>query len=571
MVVLPEGTGSSGGPPRRGRGGVLFLAAVGVLVGGLIFGSLTTPEPAAIEETSSSTTTAPLEKPVDLENFTIEQIAVGEPLAWSKETAFGGSYLNSVVEHRGWTYLFGSTYSWWEGKGGALDAWRSDDGVTWESLGRVIDEPHQILSVVATERGLMGLEVGQAGQPTRLWLSDDGIGWTSNDLPAVDTDPHVTAWPMAVGATDRLVVVAVSAQYDPSRLFEERLAEQLGSTVDLSDMGVDWDLSSNGVRFTVWGPLGFPLYEATATEIGMSDEEIERIRTGMTPESTVRLLANSDDTGWQVADIDAEWIESITAAPDGALVVLGHGAYGPRTWRSYDGLRWEETGPADGPSQVTPWGDRLIGVADNGRPETMVSVDGETWEGTHLVDHFPLGLGWWPSVLAAGSGGVALTVEAWLESPTIVEPLEPTTVERDGHTFTIDPEKGEIRLDREKDTPLIWRQYSDWLVADLSGPSLTLMDPDTGDALATFGLDELREIEETYWSVGPGTDPHRHVAFAFSPDAERWTIQDITADLGESARISNLEVTEDLVIAVVVTYDGLRGEPGFEIWTAPIP
>ena len=568
VVVLPEGTGSGGGPPRRGRGGILFLAAVGVLVGGLIFGSLTTPEPAAIEETSSSTTTAPLEKPVDLENFTIDQIAVGVPLEWTKATEVAESYVHALVEHQGWVYLFGSYQSLWDGDGQGLRAWRSLDGAGWESLGQVIGPPHLIVNVSSTAQGLLALEAGRSGDPARVWLSEDGILWTPSDLPIAESGYQVITWPMAAGATDRLLVVAASDQFDIGRLFEERLSELTGSPLDLSKLGVNWDLLPDDIRFTIWGPLGIMIYQATGTELGLTEEERERIRTGMTPEATVRVLSNWDDTGWQDGTIEVSWIDSINPAPDGALVVLGYGSYGPRTWSSHDGLTWEETGPPEGPYQITPWGDRLIGVADNGRPETMVSADGENWEATGLVDHFPLGLGWGPNHLSAGAGGIALTVEAWLGSPAFSGSTQPLEMARNGHVFTFDLNNAVIRLD-EADTSLTWSQSSPWIEGDLFARTITLLDPETGEAMATFELDELTELEQRYWS--PIREPQHHVAFVFSPDGSNWTIQDTSSVFGETAWISDLEVTESRVIAVVANGDGYPEASGFEIWTAAIP
>ncbi|HEX9865618.1 MAG TPA: hypothetical protein VGC03_11675, partial [Acidimicrobiia bacterium] len=182
--------------------------------------------------------------------------------------------------------------------------------------------------------------------------------------------------------------------------------------------------------------------------------------------------------------------------------------------------------------------------------------------------HFPLGLGWGPNHLTAGPGGIALTVEAWLGSPAFSESPEPLELARNGHVFTFDLNNAVIRLD-EADTSLTWRQSSPWVEGDLFAGTITLLDPETGEAMATFELDELTELELGYWSSN--REPQHHVAFVFSPDGSNWTIQDTRSDFGEPAWISDLEITENRVIAVVAGGDGYPEAPGFEIWTAPIP
>jgi hypothetical protein len=140
-------------------------------------------------------------------------------------------------------------------------------------------------------------------------------------------------------------------------------------------------------------------------------------------------------------------------------------------------------------------------------------------------------------------------------------------------TLTLNYETSAVTL-TSGSTTHTWQMWSltaqDGIEADLATETVTFSTGDHGAIEATFGFDELIEAETGFWSHSEGD--RRHMAFAFSPDGESWTIQDVGSVFSEDAFVTGSEVTGDSVVAVVVRSDQLFGSlPGFEVWSAPIP
>jgi hypothetical protein len=351
-VVLPDGNLSSRGGPRRSRAGVLALGATGVLVGGLTLGSLTAPDPEAIApSTTSATTTTMLERPVDIKDFTVDQIAIGEPFDWKRAASFPANWAaHALIEHDGRFYVFAGLRDWWGPTTRGLVAWRSDHGTAWEELGQVIDVDHRITRVVSTDRGLIALE---SGRPARLWMSADGVEWEPIDLPNAE-DPYMETWPMTVAATDRILTVAVDDQIDVRGILEEHLCAITGAPIDLSGLGYGWEPRNDDVHFTVWAPLGFQVYDISATELGLEEEVRASLLESVTGSEEVRVLTDVDGEGWQLGRFGLQWVEQLISDHEGRLIAFGYGDIGPRMYRTSDGMTWEETSWVE-VNQITRW------------------------------------------------------------------------------------------------------------------------------------------------------------------------------------------------------------------------
>jgi hypothetical protein len=584
-MVLPDGTRSDGRRPTTGRRAFFAIAACALAAGVLALGALTTPEETAAPEPSTTTSTVEeLETPIDLDNFTVDQIAVGEPLRWELTDSFDDTFPHSIVVHDGTVYLFGSDSGLWDDDSGGLRAWRSTDGVTWESLGQTIGLEHKIGSVTSTAQGLIALEIG-SHEGFTIWRSEDGIRWIPELVPVETGNEYATVYPRAVGATEEMVVVAADIDLDALRFIESRLPDSMGAGIETGNFGWDTRLSDEGVTvvFTFHGPLGIPALSVTSDEMGLSDEEVRWLTQGYAPSEDdsiwgARTWVRSDgDTKWTLGDIEGvAWVESISVTPGDPPLVFAYGSSGLATWASLDeGLTWERQ-PVTGqhPHLAEPWGDRFVRMHSNWL-DVLVSDDGETWKTTGLDSLFPSTIGWGAGPLAAGTGGIAVGIEGWGEQNEPVQVPEPTTLMRDGVTLTIDIEHGNIELESAelKSTWALFGQTPPQnLSIDLANRILTFLEPASGEPLLSMTFDELEEIEADYWNGHQ--QGAQHQAFAFSADGAEWTVQAMEQVIGEGSRVTELAVIGDRVVALVLDSSAIYRSnqvPGFEIWTAPIP
>ncbi|HEU4894425.1 MAG TPA: hypothetical protein VFT85_01205, partial [Acidimicrobiia bacterium] len=63
-------------------------------------------------------------------------------------------------------------------------------------------------------------------------------------------------------------------------------------------------------------------------------------------------------------------------------------------------------------------------------------------------------------------------------------------------------------------------------------------------------------------------------ALVFTPDGETWVIQDLADSIGPEAAVTSFMVGTDQLLAVVLPQGDWyypTVDPGFEIWTAPLP
>ena len=574
-MVLPDGTRSE---PRRpaSRRSVGIIALVALVGGALAIGALTTPDPepdAVVAPTSTtSTTIEELERPLDLENFSVDQIAIGEPLEWERAAGIDDLYARQLVIHEGIVYLFGSTRELWAPGPSSTVVWRSVNGRDWESLGTVLETEHWLGQVSSTPQGLIAAEAGPSGMT--LWRSDDAINWEMEVVPVRDDSDYTVVFPTAVAATSDELVVTSQTQTNIDHLLNQRILD-MGVDVDLTKFGWGYDQIDGETQFVVYGPLGLHLLEVTADELGLTEEEVESVTVG-SAETDLSVWVRLEDSGWQKGIIgETGWVETLTFYGS-RLFADGYGASGRETLVSDDGgLNWEQLeGDPARPIGVVRWGDGFVGMHQGGLVDIAISEDGLNWERANLDEHFPNQIGWAPSALSAGFGGIALTAGGWsyAEGPTTPDPV-PTLLTRDDVTLSLDHALGQIELAVAGEVHK-WRLYSDQsqdgIEVDLETHEVDFHDRATGELLASFTIEELMEAERSY---GASLDMQESFqAFVFSPDGQRWTIQDVEEEFGDGIRVMSLAVTIDAVVALVGSWNNLYGnEPGLEIWTAPVP
>ena len=565
---------------------MLFVAAaLAIAIGFGVLGVMTAPDPEAIEALNStttststtSTTIAEIEPPLDLDNFTVGQITTGEQFVWERVRGFADWFPHSLIEHDGHLYVFGTNGSPWSDDPGVLRGWRSPNGIDWEPLGTVVDGQIGLGLMASTPQGLVAFEIDQ-GDRVGIWQSSDGLAWSRSEIVVADEEGEpLTIWPMAIGGTSDLLMVATETQLDVQRIIEERMGEN-GFDVDLlSNYGWTPDWTADGLQIVLHGPLGLVGMAISGDELRLTDQEESLVANGYGGSAQTRLWVTSDGSKWVDRPVEASaWIQSIVPAPDGGVLAFGYGSSGDSAWYSPDGTEWTPRPRTGGPQTATAWRDGLVGVnSDGSRPEVLTSDDGATWEETHLDEHFPLPIGWYSWGLAAGDAGVALMVNGWRHTAAPSPPREDVELTRDGVTLALDMNSGAIMIE-SGDVVHSWTMWSsteqDGIEVDLESQTVTFHDTTSGDPLTSFTFEELNNAEMEYWNAQSGGDTE-HRVFAFTPDGENWTIQDMELAVGLDRPVQQLAVIGDRVVALVQNsgFIGQPSEAGFEIWAAEIP
>ena len=581
-MVSPEGTGPKPDRPNTGRKVLLAVAALVVAAGFAVLGALSPAEELAMETTTTTTapttTTTVIEAPIDLENFDVGQIVSGAPLDLVRVAEIEGGYPLALVEHDSALFAFMTTSTDWQASEGGLFAWYSTDGAVWSPLGEVIDDRFQVTRVIATEESMLAIGVSIDDGTVMLWESGDGVDW---EATVVETGPgaaHERTIPTAVGSSGDMVVVATVSGHDTRGLIEGALSAA-GIELDVGRWG--WELAADDEGMptvTIYGPLGIPILEVLLDDLGLSDEERTSLEVGYdsSPEGSV-IWAHHPDSGWSESVVDSIYgIETIEPLPEGGLVVRGWGTTGMATSSTEDGVTWRPSDPVEeGPWHAERWREMLVGLDDMSLPEVLTSTDGASWEKAGLASHFPVGINWSAYPMAAGPAGVALAVSGSSAGPQIGT-QEPSTLLTDkGHTVSLDPMSGRLEVEAG-DRSHTWHIYGntqdpDFLL-DLSEETIELLDPEAGISFGTVTFDELAAAEEDFYRSQFRGDEHR--ALVFTPDVEQWTIQDLADSVGLEAAITNLMVGSDHLVAVVLPEGDWYYpvvDPGFEIWTAPLP
>lgn len=572
-MVLPDGRGTET-RRRSGRKSLMVLAVAVVVVGALLMGSLTEPDPVALEEPlSTTTTTEAINPPLDLENFSLEQIETGAQLEWRQIADIPEAKPQSLLAHRDAVYAFSPITA--DGMG--MQAWRSTDGTEWESLGTLIRETHRISSIASTSLGLIAIEPDATDDYVHVWGSVDGYTWLEivDGIPAAGSREDVDFFPSAIAADERILAVAGRVKPDVTELAEDYLMETSGSDIDLSDIPIGWTSSPEDLYVTIYGPLNYPVTRISGDELGLTEEQREEISgyfLGQPEDATIWTKAADGD--WQVGEVEgASFINALAPDEDGVLRAYGSG-YIPGSWVSHNGVDWEKLNDSGAPTRVETWGNRLVGIGDSGlNPDVLVSRDGKTWEESGLADEIPPGVDWFPLGFATGPGGIATVIETYVDNAPSGVPETPTLTIGDT-TLTLDYQRGVIHLDKgdELYTWSIGVADADGIDVDVAARTLTFVEPVSGETVGEFSFDQLFDLEAAAHIAG-ANEPTQ-TGFTYSPDGVAWTIQGMAAEIGPDATVSHVEVTEDSVLALVVRLperDRPYGVEGFEIWAAPLP
>jgi hypothetical protein len=347
---------------------------------------------------------------------------------------------------------------------------------------------------------------------------------------------------------------------------------------EIADYGWSADPFGDELHFTLYGPLGMPIAAVSAEELDLSEEDQEMITEALSAhdDNTPEIWVRQDDSDFRRATIpEASWIDRIGTTPDGEVIVHGWGSMGAISWSTTDGVDWEELPRPSHQYLDERWGETLIAPSSSGAISVLMSPDGEEWEDIGPVENFPGSIQWWTAALAAGPGGIAMSIEGWDDSP------QPSPTPRDSHLVRITNRDGTLSIDQQssrytletRDSTYTWSFTNrDGIEFDLDTAMLRFLDPESGEPLTSFPLEDIMNAQREAFSV-EREDTNRYGVFAFTSDGEDWTIQSME-DLSPDYFIHLLAVTDKHVVATGVDGVGFyypSSPPGFEVWTAPIP
>jgi hypothetical protein len=502
-------------------------------------------------------------------------IRVGESLSWQPAGSIEDAWPLSLVEHQELLYLFTTDGIDFESRvGNGLNAWVSEDGAAWEPRGRVIPSPHLVQSVISTSRGLMAIGTsGDDGSP-RVWMSADGNAWSEVELPYdVSNAPTAqrinlqTAW-----AGDELLLVFGSTYVDMEQILLDALPEDVRPAIGRYRYGMGY--GGSPFEITIQGPLGIPVFSATAEELGLTEEQIELLEgPGIVTPVTVWSSLNGE--AWARFELEAGYVNAVAPHPSGGLMIIGYGMRGePAAWYSRNGFEWEAEDSIGMPEVMVPWNGGLIGTRYSGsNPALVHSDDGEEWESFGVDQLLANELSWYFDQPSAGRTGAAVVANGYDPSGESPGP-DPVLLEKDGYTLTVENLRGTLLLERDDSVVLQLSlhsgQVAEGVTVDFETETITFLDPETDQPLVTFTFEEVEQAEMAVYGV-PGRD--RQIVL-FTQDGLEWSVQEMGRIVGDDRVIGNLLVTEDGVIATASRYQNLiTGPPqamDIEMWLAPL-
>jgi hypothetical protein len=558
-MVLPEGTP----PPERDRPRTPTVAVVGIALLALLaatfaLGQATSPPEQVVVGSTSTTEIAQVVAPtttttIDIESFSADDIATGGRFFWIKAPPSGRLWPIDLVEHDGSVYLFGSQEITSSGSRRGASMWISSNGVGWEPVGEVIPETNTVRNVVSTEWGLLALGQSSLGAPT-VWTSTDGRVFSASTLPSDDSLPG-TSFELndAVVADGRLLVVGVQVPDRTSEVLAALPESLVGTDSESVRLGFDLRGDVDDGIVDIHGPLGLHAFSLRMGELGL-DDDLEAVLVG--PDPPVRQFIWSTENGveWEVDEVGASIVQRLWLRPNGDLVAYGEGGRGSTILTSEDGRNWEAHGRSSRAwifeiSAMAAWRGMLVG---GGLGEDLfVTSDGLSWERLGTGELLPDSINWRMGPVGTGESGLVTVARALrANNPPVFTPV---VIESGDATLTLDLEDARLLVDRpgyERLEVFLWtRNNLGHYEVDFLQETVTFVDPDSGDALATVGFATLEKAESSAFVV----DQTSERALLFTPDADNWSVQSLSNVVAETHEVESIVLLEDRVL--LLTYD----------------
>jgi hypothetical protein len=369
-----------------------------------------------------------------------------------------------------------------------------------------------------------------------------------------------------------LLLVFGSTYVDMEQILLGALPEAVRPAVGHYRYGMSW--GGDPFQISIQGPLGIPVFSATAEELGLTEEQIELLEAPgiVTP---VTVWSSLDGKTWATFDLEAGSVNAVAPDPSGGLMMIGYGMRGePATWTSSNGFEWEPDASIGMPDVVVPWNGGLIGTRYSGsNPDLVHSDDGEEWESFGVDQLLSNDLSWYFGQPSAGGTGAAVVARGYDPSDESFEP-EPVVLEKDGYTLTTETLRGTLLLEQDDSVVLELALHSgqveEGVTVDFETETITFADPENNQSLVTFTFEEIEQAEMAAYGV-PGRE--RQILL-FTQNGLEWSVQEMGRIVGEDRTVGTLLVTEHGVITTTYAYPNLRtgppSAPDIEMWLATL-
>ena len=466
----------------------------------------------ASDTTVDGTTAAP---PTTTVPVTFGDVAA--PLSWAVAGEGIDGYPLAIVESGRSVFVFvtDSIPAWFDVPGG-VQFLQFTSGGDWIDHGTVIPEDSQVLAVVEGDDGLLASGLNGDGDPT-VWRSSDGITWSAEVLPgtAVDNRP---ARPTHIVERDGVVVVA-SSTINPWRQISTAMAERFGQDV-VAPNPPDWQPGSDEVSMR--GPFGLTIATVTFDELDLDREELDEWYQG--PQPTPIWVF--DDGAWASNVVRGD-ATTLTAAADGRIHLVTSADTDEVS--VYRGGAWQRIDTETDLFRIQAWDDGFVGEGSAGRLG-ILDADFEL-----VRETLPPGAGFGENAtldhLSTGPLGLVASVIRW----DGFEPFDfddapdvDVVVLRDDYRLEAGPAHL-LRLSRNGEEVLridAWSGDAGYRAdLDADEPGVGFLDPDSGEVLVTFTLEELRHLERETDTDGPSIP--QTTSLLFTTDGERWLGGDV--------------------------------------------
>ncbi|NNC74707.1 MAG: hypothetical protein HKN93_04265, partial [Acidimicrobiia bacterium] len=327
----------------------------------------------------------------------------------------------------------------------------------------------------------------------------------------------------------------------------------------------------------VWGDEGDDQQTFPFSEIGLDPALAEVIWSN-------RALVWTSDDG-------IEWTEGKPIEGIGADSGIGHIAasstgfvttvwerFGQGMYFSKDGETWERVELPRGSqiNDVTATGDSFLAVGTSGGSGAVfTSNDGVSWDVTTAevlqADYIER--------IAAGPAGYALIAHGTGSSSRLVNELPPAIVQNDTIQLEMNQDGTFIVYDVASGDEL-FTLYGDEIVSSNRG-DITIVDPETGETVATFTADEVTLAwEEVYMSFEDTmpVEPFEETGprILISTDGTEWIELDTAGAFGQNFYPYNLALGPDVIVMTGYQEGGFGGgrfeqSPKPSVWVGIAP
>ncbi len=554
-------------PPRRSarrRPPVLPVAAVGALVAllALAVGAVSAPLPDVAGDAPDPPALVDAAVPVILAApaapLEPQPAAAGPGLAWQEVALPSGVAFRWVAATGdGFVALGVRPEEATEAVVAPVGFWESADGVTWAPVAADASSFGQDHVVAGMAAGADGLVVvggerhpgtpGALARPAAWRLAPGAPAWQRAGLRTAPMGfPVATRWvfrDLAVTAGNGDYLVTARAEI---ALTGRQLPDGLTYRVD--EFGA-----------TLLGPGGAPISRATFGDLGIDERAASRLVTSE-PEQVAWLAA--DGLRWEPLPVD-------TALDLGAVRGAGDGWWAPAAtglWRSADGVRWTEvdlaaTGFAGRDVAMSPAG---MLVATGGRSLLVAGAEG--WSAVSLPPTRSHLVG--ARHVVSGAVGAAAYGTMGSDVGEVVAPA--VTVPGTDGALHIDLLTGAFEVVGRDGTSRVagtYRSGGNFRVSASTG-EFVVVDESGMFRLRGRLADWDTAIRQAFRTPYP---PNGEVALWFSPDGERWRLQQARDGFGARGLPVSVAAGTNRVVVAAANPPGPRGPAGAALWVGAPP